>query len=68
MQTYALTRSESRLAGLLVKGHGLHHATEAMGITYGTARAYLKGAPEGRRALAGATGFAPAGSDAARPS
>lgn len=42
LPAYALTPGESRLAGLLVKGEGLRQAAEAMGITYGTARAYLK--------------------------
>ena len=39
---YGCTRSEARLAGLLAEGHGLRAAADAMGITYGSARAYLK--------------------------
>lgn len=39
---YALTPGESRLAGLLAQGRSLRQAADAMGITYGTARAYLK--------------------------
>jgi DNA-binding CsgD family transcriptional regulator len=39
---YALTPGESRLAGLLLLGQGLRQAAEAMGINYGTARAYQK--------------------------
>jgi len=42
LPAYALTPGESRLAGLLVRGQGLRQAAEALGITYGTARAYLK--------------------------
>jgi DNA-binding CsgD family transcriptional regulator len=38
----ALTPGEARLCGLLVRGLSLRQAAEAMGITYGTARAYLK--------------------------
>jgi DNA-binding CsgD family transcriptional regulator len=39
---YALTPGESRLAGLLAQGRSLRQAADVMGITYGTARAYLK--------------------------
>ena len=42
LPAYALTPGEGRLAGLLVKGQSLRQAAEAMGITYSTARAYLK--------------------------
>jgi DNA-binding CsgD family transcriptional regulator len=41
---YAYTRSEARLVQLLVQGKALLPAATAMGITYGTARIYLKGA------------------------
>lgn len=41
-QHYGCTRSEARLAQLLAEGHTLRQAAEAMRITYGTARTYLK--------------------------
>jgi DNA-binding CsgD family transcriptional regulator len=40
--SYGFTRSESRLAQMLVQGSDLRQAGRAMGIAYGTARAYLK--------------------------
>jgi len=41
-QVFGCTAREARLARLLVEGAGLRGAAEAMGITYGSARAYLK--------------------------
>jgi DNA-binding CsgD family transcriptional regulator/PAS domain-containing protein len=42
LPAYALTPGESRLASLLVQGRSLRQAADLMGISYGTARAYLK--------------------------
>ena len=39
---HGCTASEARLARLVVEGRGLRDAAQAMGITYETARAYLK--------------------------
>ncbi|MCP5371453.1 MAG: helix-turn-helix transcriptional regulator [Hyphomicrobiales bacterium] len=39
---YGLTRSEARLAALLTEGGSLREAAAAAGITYETARSYLK--------------------------
>jgi PAS domain-containing protein/DNA-binding CsgD family transcriptional regulator len=39
---FGYTKSEARLAQLLVQGNDLQHSAKAMGITYGTARVYLK--------------------------
>ena len=39
---YGCTRSEARLVQLIAEGRTLHQAAEAMGVTYGTARSYLK--------------------------
>lgn len=39
---FALTRSDAGLARLLAEGHDLRGAAEAMGVTYGSARVYLK--------------------------
>lgn len=39
---YGCTRSESALVQLIAQGHTLRQAAEAMGVTYGTARSYLK--------------------------
>lgn len=39
---YRLTAAEGRLAELVARGQGLRDAARAMGITYGTARGYLK--------------------------
>jgi DNA-binding CsgD family transcriptional regulator len=41
-ELYGCTASEARLTRLLVEGNRLPQAARAMGITYGTARAYLK--------------------------
>lgn len=41
-QQYGCTRSEARLVQLIAEGHKLRQAAEVMGITYGTARAYMK--------------------------
>jgi DNA-binding CsgD family transcriptional regulator len=41
-QRHHLTATEGRLAELLARGRGLRDAAQAMGITYGTARGYLK--------------------------
>ena len=41
-QRYGYTRTEARLAALLAEGHALRNAADAMGVTYGTARVYLK--------------------------
>lgn len=41
-QRHRLTATEGRLAELLGRGRGLREAARAMGITYGTARGYLK--------------------------
>jgi DNA-binding CsgD family transcriptional regulator len=41
-QLHGCTPREARLAQLLAEGHGLRRAAQVMGITYGTARAYLK--------------------------
>lgn len=41
-QLYGCTPSEARLAELLAQGHGLRQVAQRMGITYGTARVYLK--------------------------
>lgn len=40
---FGCTRTEARLAELLAAGHELRDAAREMGITYGTARGYLKG-------------------------
>ena len=39
---YGYTRTEARLAQLLTDGHGLRQAADMLGVTYGTARVYLK--------------------------
>lgn len=39
---YGCTATEARLAQLVAQGKGLRQAAQAMGITYGTARVYLK--------------------------
>jgi len=39
---YGCTRSEARLTQLVVEGRGLREAAAAMGVTYGSARVYLK--------------------------
>jgi len=39
---WGCTRSEARLTQLLAEGHGLREAAAAMGVTYGSARVYLK--------------------------
>lgn len=39
---HRLTVAEGRLAELLARGRGLREAAQAMGVTYGTARGYLK--------------------------
>ena len=39
---HGCTAAEARLAKLLAEGHGLREAAQSLGITYGTARAYLK--------------------------
>jgi PAS domain-containing protein/DNA-binding CsgD family transcriptional regulator len=39
---YGYTKSEARLAQLVVRECGLRQAARAMGVTYGTARVYLK--------------------------
>lgn len=41
-QRHQLTATETRLAELLARGRGLRDVAQAMGITYGTARGYLK--------------------------
>jgi DNA-binding CsgD family transcriptional regulator/PAS domain-containing protein len=41
-QRYGYTRTEARLASLLAEGHGLRQAADRLGVTYGTARVYLK--------------------------
>lgn len=41
-QMYGCTRSEARLTQLLAEGKGLRQSAQAMGITYQSARAYLK--------------------------
>jgi DNA-binding CsgD family transcriptional regulator/PAS domain-containing protein len=41
-QLYGCTSSEARLARLLAEGHTLQESATRMGITYGTARAYMK--------------------------
>jgi len=41
-QLYGCTRSEARLTQLLAEGRSLHEAAMAMGVTYGSARVYLK--------------------------
>lgn len=41
-QLYGCTPTEARLAQLLAEGQKLREAADAMGITYGTARGYLK--------------------------
>ena len=41
-QRYGYTRTEARLAALLAEGHALRDAAETIGVTYGTARVYLK--------------------------
>ena len=41
-QLYGCMPREACLAQLLAEGHGLWRAVQVMGITYGTARAYLK--------------------------
>jgi DNA-binding NarL/FixJ family response regulator len=41
-ELYGYTRAEARLAQLLVQGSALQPAAKAIGITYGTARVYLK--------------------------
>jgi DNA-binding CsgD family transcriptional regulator/PAS domain-containing protein len=41
-QRYGYTRTEARLAQLLADGHALRQAAEVLGVTYGTARVYLK--------------------------
>jgi DNA-binding CsgD family transcriptional regulator len=42
MQLHGLTRSEAGLATLLADGTGLRDAAARAGITYGSARVYLK--------------------------
>ncbi len=39
---HGCTATEARLAQLIADGHGLRDAAHEMGVTYGTARAYLK--------------------------
>jgi DNA-binding CsgD family transcriptional regulator/PAS domain-containing protein len=39
---HGCTVAEARLANLLAEGHGLREAAQSLGITYNTARAYLK--------------------------
>jgi DNA-binding CsgD family transcriptional regulator/PAS domain-containing protein len=39
---WGCTRSEARLTQLLAEGQGLREAAAAMGVTYGSARVYLK--------------------------
>jgi DNA-binding CsgD family transcriptional regulator/PAS domain-containing protein len=39
---YGCTPSEARLTHLLTEGNGLRQSAQALGITYGTARVYLK--------------------------
>jgi DNA-binding CsgD family transcriptional regulator/PAS domain-containing protein len=41
-QLYGYTKSEARLAQLVVQACGLRQAARTMGVTYGTARMYLK--------------------------
>lgn len=41
-QLYGCTPAEARLAQLLAQGLGLRPAAQRMGVTYGTARGYLK--------------------------
>ncbi len=41
-QLYGCTPSEARLAQLLAEGNGLRQSAGQMGVTYGTARVYLK--------------------------
>lgn len=41
-QIYGCTPKEARLAQLLAEGKGLRQAAQEMGVTYGTARTYLK--------------------------
>jgi DNA-binding CsgD family transcriptional regulator len=40
---FGCTRTEARLAELLAAGRDLRDAAREMGVTYGTARGYLKG-------------------------
>lgn len=42
VQFFGCTPSEARLAQLLAEGNELREAARAMGVTYGTARGYLK--------------------------
>jgi DNA-binding CsgD family transcriptional regulator len=39
---YGFTESEARLARCIVQGNDLRRAASAVGVTYGTARGYLK--------------------------
>jgi DNA-binding CsgD family transcriptional regulator/PAS domain-containing protein len=39
---YGCTLTEARLAQLVAEGRGLRRSAESMGVTYGTARSYLK--------------------------
>ena len=39
---YGFTESEARLARCIVQGNDLRRAANAVGVTYGTARGYLK--------------------------
>ena len=39
---HGCTPTEARLAQLVAEGHGLRRAANEMGVTYDTARAYLK--------------------------
>ncbi|HRI17283.1 MAG TPA: helix-turn-helix transcriptional regulator, partial [Burkholderiaceae bacterium] len=39
---HRLTAAEGRLAEMLARGRGLREVAQAMGVTYGTARGYLK--------------------------
>jgi DNA-binding CsgD family transcriptional regulator len=41
-QLHGLTRSEARLAAVLADGTGLRDAAASVGVTYGSARVYLK--------------------------
>ena len=41
-QLYGCTRSEARLTQMLAEGRSLQEAATAMGVTYGSARVYLK--------------------------